>query len=280
MAMSICPKCRKEISDAAKICPHCNTDIDEFRRKRKEELDRLEKEAAEKRRKEAEEKARIEKEKERQTCPECGQKVTLEDKTCPKCGFPLDDELLFSRAQEYHKRLNALKPTFKNTYLGPIICFTILLLSAALTGKCIDGVYNDFILMPEGDILIITAPIMILCVIVLLAMIAYSIKRNEYYENIQYNYEKYLIESEAVDKKSFISRVENGYAFCPYCKAHLTEKSIYRDQKYTSIKHLRCESCGKAISFPEEERHTAEVQRILMQTAKKNRKRNSRFWQW
>ncbi len=37
MAMSICPKCRKEISDAAKICPHCNTDIDEFRRKRKEE---------------------------------------------------------------------------------------------------------------------------------------------------------------------------------------------------------------------------------------------------
>lgn len=46
--MSICPKCRKEISDAAKICPHCNTDIDEFRRKRKEELDRLEKEVAEK----------------------------------------------------------------------------------------------------------------------------------------------------------------------------------------------------------------------------------------
>lgn len=120
---------------------------------------------------------------------------------------------------------------------------------------------------------------MLICGLALFILITDAFGRSNNYDRLQNSYEKYLIESEAVDKKSFISRVENGYAFCPYCKAHLTEKSIYRDQKYTSIKHLRCESCGKAISFPEEERHTAEVQRILMQTAKKNRKRNSRFWQ-
>lgn len=83
MALIQCPECRKEISDKAAVCPHCNFDIVTYRKKIQEEKDREEKE------KRAEELKNMQ---EKIKCPECGMLVNKSVELCPSCGYPIQKE--------------------------------------------------------------------------------------------------------------------------------------------------------------------------------------------
>lgn len=58
MALINCPKCGKQISDKAKICPNCKFDMDERMT----------------------------------TCPECKLQVRKDAELCPNCGYPISEE--------------------------------------------------------------------------------------------------------------------------------------------------------------------------------------------
>lgn len=79
MALIKCPKCGKEVSDKAEVCPQCRTNFVEYRKKEIEK----EKIRAEKKQKERESKVE---------CPECKKLVEKDAELCPFCGFPIQKE--------------------------------------------------------------------------------------------------------------------------------------------------------------------------------------------
>lgn len=62
MALIKCPECGENISDKAKVCPHCDNEII------------------------------MEIEIKKILCPDCGAELTEEDKVCPTCGCPMEEE--------------------------------------------------------------------------------------------------------------------------------------------------------------------------------------------
>lgn len=255
--MAICPKCKDKISDAATVCPHCNCNIEEFYNNIKKEKERLAKEKAEKARLAAEEQRKAEELADRLICPDCKEKVTLEDKTCPKCGFPLDDKGERERAKLWNdiKQQN-IKPGFKERWLVPLVfgyfvCMFVFYIIIKLSDRL-----DDFLrLLP--------IPIVLGIAVTAFSVIPSFLKAADAKEK---NFEKFMIENENMGAIMFADLVKHGMAHCPFCKRRLTEKSlIYGKGSTPQLKVICCEHCGRLIDFPgdrmREQMRQAEIKR-------------------
>lgn len=101
MALIKCPRCGKEISDKAKICPICSINFKEYEEEQKK-LRQIEHEKKQKllqeeeRQKKLQEQKRIEEERKKmenkRICPECGEIIDKSASVCPKCAYPIKEE--------------------------------------------------------------------------------------------------------------------------------------------------------------------------------------------
>lgn len=240
--MASCPKCGAKVSEAALICPSCSCNIDEYKDSIKAEKERAAAEKAEMAKLAAEKQKRDEELADRLICPDCGEKVTLEDTACPKCGFPLDDRGERARMKVWRKiQSNTTKPSFKDRWLPPIgIGFVIAEIITYFLVKFSDN-FDDFLhLLPF--------PIAIWIVIIVCGVIPSFLRADEVKEK---NFEQYMIENENMGIDVFSKLIQNRMAHCPHCGRRMTEKSeIFFINAIDDIKAIRCEHCGKIITFP------------------------------
>lgn len=277
--MAICPKCKNQVSEAAVVCPHCSCNIEEFKTEQKAEKKRKEAELAEKRRLALEEQKKKEELADRLICPDCGKKVTLEDKTCPKCGFPLDDKGERARMKLWRNAIEVNKPNFKNTWLSPIIIGTVLTFLLWDIGREDFLILNPIIIereifiSPKFDIL--GLPFLIVLFMFIIACYS-SVKRQIDYDAAKDNYETFMIERKHITKDYFIDCIKKGIAHCPYCKRRMTEKSFAhypnRDGTPSSyIYAIHCEHCEKFLKFPGDDIKKYQEEQHRKSQARKNR---------
>lgn len=275
--MAICPKCNEQVSEAAVICPHCGCNINEYKDNIKAEKEKKAREEAERKRQEANERKKQAELADRLICPDCGRKVTLEDKICPKCGFPLDDKGERERMEIWHDRINELKPTFKNTWLVPIITGSILIFLLWDIGR------EDFLILhpviiereifisPKFDILGLPFLIDLFAFII---SIYSSIKRDIDYGIVQDNYETFMIKRRYITKNHFADNIKSGIAHCPFCKRKMTEKSLVLynpSNPKSTVTCIRCEHCDKKLDFPGDRLLAYEKERQYKRNVRKNR---------
>lgn len=240
--MASCPKCGAKISEAAVICPSCKCDINAYKDNIKAEREKAAAERAEKARLAAEKEKLEEELADRLICPDCGEKVTLEDKTCPKCGFPLDDKGERERMKVWRNiQSNTKKPGFKKRWLTPIGCgFVVAEIVTCFLIKLSDN-FDDFLHM-------LPIPIFIWLAIVACSVF-FSFRRAE--EVDEKNFEQYMIENENMSSELFIEMIKTKMTHCPYCGRRLTEKSkVFYVSAIDDIRAISCEHCGKTINFP------------------------------
>ncbi len=277
--MVTCPKCKKQVSESATICPHCECDIEKFNNDLKMEKKRAAAEKIEKARLAAEKEKKAKELADRLICPECGKTVTLSDKICPKCGFPLNDKGERLRMELWHDVIAANKPTFKNTWLKPIIIGAVLLFLLWDIGR------EDFLILkpviiereifisPKFDILGLPFLIVLFAFIIVVYL---SVKRQIDYDAAKDNYETFMIERRYITKNDFIDRIRKGIAHCPYCKRRMTEKSFAyypnRDGTPSSYIHaIHCEHCEKFLKFPGDDIRKYQEERHRKSQARKER---------
>lgn len=238
----ICPKCKKQVSEAAVVCPHCECNIEEFKNNIKAEKERAAAERAEKARLAAEEERKAKELADRLICPDCKTAVTLSDKTCPKCGFPLDDKGERERMKVWRNiQKNTSKPSFKDRWFVPIMIGFFV--------ACIIAYFCIHFSETFGDFLSKLPAIAFFgAIVTALAVIPSFTAANNVKEK---NFEEYMIEDENMGADLFAALIKQGMAHCPYCQRRLTEKSItYWGQRPPDVKEIRCEHCGKLIDFP------------------------------
>ena len=81
MALIKCVSCGKEISDRAKICPNCGTEV--FTDITAEAIEEV-----------------VATEPETIHCPECGTEVSAETEICPNCGYPISEDKVKESEEE------------------------------------------------------------------------------------------------------------------------------------------------------------------------------------
>ena len=277
--MAICPKCKKQVSEAAVVCPHCECNIEEFKNNIKAEKERAAAERAEKARLAAEEERKAKELADRLICPDCKTAVTLSDKTCPKCGFPLDDKGERLRMELWHDVIEANKPTFKNTWRNQII--TGALLMFFLWDICREDflilkpviIEREILISPKFDIL--GLPFLIVLFAFILSVYT-SIKRQIDYDAAKDNYETFMIKRRYITKDNFVDRIKRGIAHCPYCKRRMTEKSFahYPNRDGTPSSYIYaicCEHCEKFLKFPGDDIRKHQEERHRKSQARKER---------
>ena len=245
--MAICPKCNEQVSEAAVICPHCGCNINEYKDNIKAEKEKKAREEAERKRQEANERKKQAELADRLICPDCGRKVTLEDKICPKCGFPLDDKGERERMKLWRKiQKNDGNKTFMDKWFATIIITIILACIIAYFCISLDGgEVSDLVLR----CVFIIPPVLIGGVLIYIDLSsAYKEERNVKKKN----FESYMIEDQNMGAEMFSDLVKHGMAHCPYCQRRLTENSLiyYNPNRKTDLKEIRCEHCGRIIDFP------------------------------
>ena len=113
MALIKCSNCEKDISDKAKVCPHCGQAV---------VLDTLE----------IEETAPL-------LCEECGAEISVGMESCPNCGCPVPEkkELIEESPQKVEVTAVNLPPIAKNTkkYIVIAIVAVIAIIAAILIGN-------------------------------------------------------------------------------------------------------------------------------------------------
>ncbi|MDO4379422.1 MAG: zinc-ribbon domain-containing protein [Clostridia bacterium] len=241
--MAVCPKCKEQVSEAAVVCPHCNCNIEEFKTEQKAEKKRKEAELAEKRRLALEEQKKKEELADRLICPDCGKKVTLDDKTCPKCGFPLDDKGERARMKLWRNiQKKDGNKAFMDKWFAPLMIVFILFCTIVIIYCTFDGERSDL----RGIFIALS----VLLAGALIYFNLSSVLKGE--RNVkEKNFEKYMIEDQYMGAEMFADLIKHGMAHCPYCQRRLTMKSItFYNHLQTDIKEIRCEHCEKLIDFP------------------------------
>lgn len=241
--MAKCPMCKKEISEAANICPHCKCDINKYYDDIKREKERIAAEKAENAKRAAEERKKAEELADRLICPDCGTKVTLEDENCPKCGFPLNDKGERARMKTW-KSIQKNKESLSDRWAAPISLGVIVASIIFILALKIDE--NTEM---EFDILkvFIISAIIGISITALAVMPSFRHAKNKK----EKNFEQFMIEDENMSATLFVDMIKHGMAHCPYCQRKLTEESlIYGNERKTFVKAIRCEHCKKIIDFP------------------------------
>lgn len=244
--MAICPKCKNQVSEAAVVCPHCSCNIEEFKTEQKAEKKRKEAELAEKRRLALEEQKKKEELADRLICPDCGKKVTLEDKTCPKCGFPLDDKGERARMKLWRNiQKKDGNKTFMDKWFVPIVVVIILAVIILYYCMAFDGGETaDYVLR----FVFIVPPVLFGGALIYVGL---SSELREESNVKKKNFERYMIEDQNMSAEMFADLIKHGMAHCPYCERRLTMKSIiFYNHLQTDIKEIRCEHCERLIDFP------------------------------
>lgn len=241
--MAICPKCKNQVSEAAVVCPHCSCNIEEFKTEQKAEKKRKEAELAEKRRLAFEEQKKKEELADRLICPDCGKKVTLEDKTCPKCGFPLDDKGERARMKLWRNiQKKDGNKTFMDKWFAPLMIVFILFWVIVIIYCTFDGEKSDL----RGIFIVLS----VLLAGALIYFNLSSVLKGERNAK-EKNFERYMIEDQYMSAEMFADLIKHGMAHCPYCERRLTMKSIiFYNHLQTDIKEIRCEHCERLIDFP------------------------------
>ena len=240
--MAICPKCKNQVSEAAVVCPHCSCNIEEFKTEQKAEKKRKEAELAEKRRLAFEEQKKKEELADRLICPDCGKKVTLEDKTCPKCGFPLDDKGERARMKLWRNiQKKDGKPGWYDRWFAPVMLGFFASMIVMWLGIKISGEIEELYV-----VIFFAAIIGIIVTTVAVWPSMSNAKATK-----EKNFEKYMIEDQYMGAEMFADLIKHGMAHCPYCERRLTMKSIiFYNHLQTDIKEIRCEHCERLIDFP------------------------------
>lgn len=244
--MAKCPMCKKEISEAANICPHCKCDINKYYDDIKREKERIAAEKAENARRAAEERKKAEELADRLICPDCGTKVTLEDENCPKCGFPLNDKGERERMKTW-KKIKESKESLYDRWFVPIIVGIFVFIVIAYFVLAFAAEEDNCRTLSEILSLCIIPAIIGISITALAVMPSFRRAKNKK----EKNFEQYMIEDENMSATLFVDMIKHGMAHCPYCQRKLTEESlIYGNERKTFVKTIRCEHCEKIIDFP------------------------------
>ena len=249
--MAKCPMCKKDISEAANICPHCKCDINKYYADIKREKERIAAEKAENARRAAEEKKKAEELADRLICPDCGTKVTLEDENCPKCGFPLNDK----GERERMKMWRDIQSE------GIIVPFAVIIpIIFGLVAGFIAYVYIsetcDFF---DADSDSVYRNIKIASIIVGFVATIFAAWRSIGYCKAKKgdNFEYFMLKHRLKGSRWFADMIKKGMAHCPYCQRRMTQKSIWHYREISKYYEIRCEHCNKEIKVTIEEWHSA-----------------------
>ena len=131
MALIKCPRCGKEVSDKAKICPVCNINFKEYEEEQKK-LQQIKYEKEQELLRKAEEQKKIEEQKRadeerkkmenKRTCPECGEIIDKNSPICPKCAYPIKEEEIKKQKEENYMRNCILCVTGIGVVLVALVC--------------------------------------------------------------------------------------------------------------------------------------------------------------
>lgn len=131
MALIKCPRCGKEVSDKAKICPVCNINFKEYEEEQKK-LQQIKYEKEQELLRKAEEQKKIEEQKRadeerkkmenKRTCPECGEIIDKNSPIFPKCAYPIKEEEIKKQKEENYMRNCILCVTGIGVVLVALVC--------------------------------------------------------------------------------------------------------------------------------------------------------------